>query len=72
MKPLYKTVIVIWSGTDPADRYELSDLAYEATEGCMYCSKMKSTRVEHPEEDKDWDDTEFFGDENGDEDGDEN
>jgi len=64
MKPLYKTTIVIWSAYDPEkSSMELEDLAHDATVGEAYCSKQKSERVEKPEENPDWDGTEFFGDE---------
>jgi len=62
MKSLYKTVIVIWSELDPTDNYNLVDIASEASDGVMYCSKMSSKRIEDPNADKDWDDTEFFDD----------
>lgn len=60
--PLYKTTIAIWSEEDPREKYELVDLAREATDGTMYCSLMDTERVEDPERDPDWDGTEFFWD----------
>ena len=59
-KPLYKTTIVIWSEFDPAT-VELSHLAREAESGETYCSKSRSTLVKNPTKDKEWDGTEFFG-----------
>jgi hypothetical protein len=56
---LYKTTIVIWSEEDP-ENYELEDLAREATNGSMYCSSVQAKKIENPEKDSDWDDTEFF------------
>jgi hypothetical protein len=56
---LYKTTVVIWSKVNPSD-LELSDLAYEADKGNAYCSKYVSEKIANPEEDPDWDDTEFF------------
>lgn len=60
MKPLYKSTIVIWSEFDPK-KVELSELAREAETGEAYCSKMVAVKVEKPEQDSDWDGTDFFG-----------
>jgi hypothetical protein len=57
--PLYKTNIVIWSEFDPT-KVELEDLARSATSGEAYCSQMQADWVENPENDADWDGTEFF------------
>lgn len=59
MKTLYKTTIVIWSEYNPVTS-ELSDLARDAEVGDSYCSKMDWERIEDPEQDPDWDGTEFF------------
>lgn len=59
-RPLYKSVIVIWSEYDPSYT-ELEDLARDAVSGDSYCATSKSVRVENPEADPDWDGTEFFG-----------
>lgn len=61
-RKLYKTTIIIWSEEDPTDHYELTDLAQEATDGLMYCSKMRAECVD-TSKDSDWDGTEFFGEE---------
>ncbi len=58
---LYKTTIVIWSDFDPTGRLELADLARDATSGDSYCSKQECVSVSKPEDDPDWDGTEFFG-----------
>lgn len=58
-KPLYKTTIVIWSEYDGTER-ELSDLAWQAEQGDAYCSRYRSTLVENPNSDPDFDDTDFF------------
>ena len=63
MKPLYKTTIVIWR-EDPF-MGELLDLAWQATEGDAYCARMDEFRVDDPEQDNDWDGTEFFGEDGG-------
>ena len=61
MKPLYKTTIVIWTEYDPdANKVDLIDLARAATGGDAYCSVHEVLKVEHPERDRDWDETEFF------------
>lgn len=65
MKPLYKTTVVLWSEEDPSETCELTDLARQATQGYHYCSHQKTERVEKPEEDPHWDDTEFFNREDG-------
>jgi hypothetical protein len=59
-KSLFKTTIVIWSDDNPEHKYELVDMAREATDGSMYCSVMKSKEVKNPKRDPDWDGTEFF------------
>lgn len=57
---LYKTTIIIWSEY-PGDAVELTDLAREADTGDAYCSHTESKLVENPQDDPDWDGTEFFG-----------
>ncbi len=42
---LYKTVIVIWTDTDPTGT-ELVDLAREATDGGAICTQQTSSRVD--------------------------
>jgi hypothetical protein len=66
---LYKTVVVIWSEEHPEEaQMELSDLAEEAETGSSaYCSKQVTTRVEDPTADPDWDGTEFFDEEEAEE-----
>jgi hypothetical protein len=59
-KPLYKTKLIIWSEFDPTEM-ETEDLVKEAANGEAYCSCQSYTKVEKPEEDGDWDFTEFFG-----------
>ena len=54
IKPTYKTVIVIWSDFDAAER-ELTDIAREAEEGNAYCSRYRTELVEDPATDQDWD-----------------
>lgn len=61
MKPLYKTILVIWTDTDPYGM-EISDLAYEAEQGSAYCSSVTRQLVQNPQLDRDWDGTEFFND----------
>lgn len=56
---LYKTTIVIWSNYDP-ENTELENLACDAAFGDAYCSRQRSHLVEKPEEDPDWEDTDFF------------
>ena len=57
---LWKTTVVIWSKFDP-QHVELDDLAHEAIRGEAYCNKSLSECVA-PDNDPDWDGTEFFDD----------
>lgn len=52
MRPLYKSVIIIWSEFEPTLSYELSDLAREAEQGNAYCSMQSARHVEDPESDE--------------------
>jgi hypothetical protein len=58
---LYKTTIVIWSEYR-GDSLEIDDLAREAMSGDALCTKHKSEKIEHPNQDADWDNNieEFF------------
>lgn len=58
-KNLYKTHITIWSEYDPSD-VEVNELADDAINGSSYCSKKGSEFIKEPDEDNDWDGTEFF------------
>ena len=62
MKALFKTTIVIWSEAN-TDNISAEELARDADNGDSYCSVKNCKRVENPDEDEDWDDTDFFGDE---------
>jgi hypothetical protein len=66
---LYKTTIVIWSEYDPTETtMDASILVHEAEVGEAYCSRMDVVGVDNPEQDADWDGTEFFnGDDIGEE-----
>jgi hypothetical protein len=64
---LWKTKITVWTESDPSEM-ELDVLAEAAMYGDAYCSDMKSVLVKHPQEDEDWDDTDFFGDAAGEDD----
>jgi len=60
-KPLYKSVIVIWSREHPGLQGDIEDLAHEALYGNdTYLADHRITAVEDPEEDQDWDETDFF------------
>jgi hypothetical protein len=61
MKPLFKTTIIIWSEAN-TDNVSAEELAHDADSGDSYCSVKNCKFVESPDEDEDWDDTEFFGD----------
>ena len=70
MMSLYKTTIVIWSEINPnAERpLSLTDIAQEADGGEFYCSKCESKMVDEPTKDPYWDGTEFFGEDEEEED----
>ena len=61
-KPLYKTVIIIWS-EKPTANYEITQVAQKATDGEFYCSVQNCDLISDPSLDLDWDGTDFFGDE---------
>lgn len=67
MKPLFKTTIIIWS-EENTDNVSAEELARDADNGDSYCSVKNCRRVDNPDEDEDWDDTDFFGDDEEDED----
>lgn len=65
MKPLYKTLITIWSEDDTSD-VKLSRLGKDVDTESSYCSLRECMLVENPEEDEDWDDNSFFEDDEDD------
>ena len=67
MKALYKSTIIIWTEYDPsALEVELTDLAHQAESGDAYCSRMTSACVADPKKDAGWDGSEFFDQEDDD------
>jgi len=58
-RPLFKHTIVIWA--EEESKGDLEDIAREADQGGAYCSAYDVKRVDVPENDPDWDGTEFFG-----------
>jgi len=60
IKPLYKTVIVVWSPYDPTN-LEINQIAQDALDSESYCSMVDIFEVDDPESDDCWDGTEFFG-----------
>ncbi len=58
-RPLFKHTIVIWS--EDGTRENLEDIAREANHGNAYCAAYNVKQVDVPENDPDWDGTEFFG-----------
>lgn len=60
MRTLYKSTIIIWTDFDPDD-FDIDALALEAVTGSAYCSSQTSEEIIDPENDPDWDGTEFFG-----------
>lgn len=69
-KKLYKTTIIIWSEFDPeaGTGMELEDLVSEAVSGSAYCSRMQCELVDDPSKDSAWDNNEFFGEPDDEED----
>jgi len=61
MKPLWKTTIVVWSDFNPAEEeLDASDLVRDGEMGSSHISVQDTRLVEHPEQDDEWDGTEFF------------
>lgn len=58
-KKLYKTTVVIWSEDDTSG-LELEEVFEETMWGMAYCSSQQSNLIDDPENDPDWDGTEFF------------
>lgn len=59
-RPLVKHTIVIWAdGGDDARTIE--QMARAAESGDCYCSKHLIEHLINPQDDPDWDGTEFFG-----------
>lgn len=56
---LYKTTLTIWSDFSP-DQIEIDELARDAVCGDSYCSRRTTAFVQSPDEDQDWDGTDFF------------
>ena len=70
MKPLYKTIAIIWTEYDPtAVDPLLTDLQFHAENEFVHISSMTCVPIAEPEKDPAWDGTDFF-DVEGDEDGD--
>lgn len=59
MRALHKTTIVIWS-EENTDEISGEDLTRDADRGDAYCSVKNCVLVTKPDEDDDWDGTEFF------------
>jgi len=62
MKSLHNTTIVVWSKSD-LNSTPLHVIGHEADYGNAYCSKQDCVLIDKPEDDEDWDGTEFFGEE---------
>lgn len=58
-KPLYKTTIIIWSEYDTCGT-SVRCLGDNVADRDAYCSKLSCQAVQNPEQDPDWDGTEFF------------
>ena len=51
MKPLYRTIIEIWTDYDPSNpQIELVHLAQEATDGDAYCNRQVTEHIDNPGE----------------------
>jgi hypothetical protein len=61
LKPLYKSTVILWTEYDPSKvDPQLMDLAFHAETEYVHCSSIKSVRVDEPEKDRAWNDSEFF------------
>ena len=61
MKPLFKTVVVLWTEHNPSVvDPQLSDLAFHAETGYVWCSSMKTVMVADPAKDREWNGTDFW------------
>jgi hypothetical protein len=61
VKPLYKTIAVIWTESDPSKgNFSLMDLPILAENEYVWCSSMKSVQVDDPSKDREWNDTDFW------------
>ena len=67
MRALVKHTIIIWSEPDLED-LSVEDIARQSTDGEAHCSSHTTQLIEDPTRDPDWEDTEFFGDGDEDED----
>jgi len=59
MKPLYKTTIIIWSEYDTCGT-SVRCLGDNVADRDAYCSKLSCQAVQNPEQDPDWEETDFF------------
>jgi hypothetical protein len=62
VRPLYKTTIVVWT-EDNTDGISAERLGRELSIGDAYCSVKNCELVKDPDNDDNWDDTDFFGQE---------
>jgi hypothetical protein len=61
VKQLYKTTAVIWTESDPSKgNFSLMDLPILAEHEYVWCSSMKTVRVDDPSKDREWNDTDFW------------
>jgi hypothetical protein len=61
VKPLFKTVVVLWTESDPSKSdFQLMDLPILAEQEYVWCSSMKSVRVADPSKDREWNDIDFW------------
>lgn len=61
MKPLFKTVVVLWTESSLSNvDLPLTDLAVLSECEYVHCSSMKSVLVADPEKDPSWNDRDFW------------
>lgn len=61
-RALYKTTIVVWTEYD-TEHLDIECLGQQAMDGEAHNSKFSCEYIEKPEDDSDWDDSEFFKEE---------
>lgn len=52
-KPLYRTTVTIWTDEDPS-RWDFSQLAQEAQEGCGYPLDFDTEEIARPTDHPEW------------------
>jgi len=63
VKPLYKTVAILWTESDLSEiDFPLTDLAVLSECEYVHCSSMTSVLIAKPEKDPAWNERDFWDD----------